>query len=157
MFIRYPHARPEVTQDILARGLDLCPELVSPDYRPGTSPQPTVEDLKPLVLEEICGLRPARKGGIRLEAELLRSTARQDQPSVEVPVVHNYGYVSGSTVENGYELNHKFFWPPITGMAVLATSPHGAAPPWRLLSSRINYLRSNIPLNCNNILENESF
>ena len=82
-----------MTDDILARVVDFCPELCSPDYNPDTSPRPTVEDLKPLIIEEGCGLRPARKGGIRLEAERLRSTARKDQPSVEVPVVYNYGCV----------------------------------------------------------------
>ena len=112
-FFRYPHARPETTDDILARVLELCPELSSPDYNPDTSPRPTVEDLKPLIIEENCGLRPARKGGIRLEAERLRSTARKDQPSVEVPVIYNYGCVYATRFPSAKEetLIPAFFGP----------------------------------------------
>ncbi|KAF8317064.1 nucleotide-binding domain-containing protein [Clavulina sp. PMI_390] len=88
----YPHPRPEVTEDILTRGLALCPELISPETTFSTSPAPTIADLKPQILEENCGLRPARKGGIRLEVELVKSTARKDLPSKEVPVVYNYGH-----------------------------------------------------------------
>lgn len=90
---RYPHPRPEVTQDILERGIALCPELISPKHNFTTIPAPTADDLRPLILEENCGLRPARKDGIRLEVELMKTSARKDLPSVEVPVVHNYGLV----------------------------------------------------------------
>jgi len=47
-------------------------------------------DLLPLIVEEGCGLRPARKGGIKLEmewAEAVRENGR-------IPVVHNYGWAT---------------------------------------------------------------
>ncbi|KAI5117888.1 hypothetical protein M0805_002279 [Coniferiporia weirii] len=79
-----PKPRPETTVDILTRGLALCPEL-SPTY--AENPHPTIEDLKPIIIEEGCGLRPARKGGIRLETDVLE-TAK----GLKVPVVYNYGH-----------------------------------------------------------------
>ncbi|TFK49356.1 D-aspartate oxidase [Heliocybe sulcata] len=82
----YPNPRPETTQEILTRGLVLCPELVPQSIR--DQREPTVEDLLPLVIEEGCGLRPARKGGIRLEVERYPSADGQRK----VPVVHNYGH-----------------------------------------------------------------
>jgi len=88
----YPHPRPEVTEDILKRSLELCPELVSPTITFASSPKPTLEDLKRLVIGEGCGFRPARKNGIRLEVEHMSSTARENQPPVKIPVVHNYGH-----------------------------------------------------------------
>jgi D-amino-acid oxidase len=45
----------------------------------------SVDDLLPLVIEEGCGLRPARKGGIRLETEWVTRGADK------VPIVFNYG------------------------------------------------------------------
>ena len=80
--------RPETTLDILERGLALCPELAPPEIR--SERAPTIDDLKPLILEEGCGFRPGREGGIRLETE------RIEVPNAggrKVPVVHNYGYV----------------------------------------------------------------
>ena len=74
---RYPHPLPEVTEGILKRGLELCPELA-----------PTFEELKALVIEEGCGLRPGRVGGIRLESVHMPNRWGKD-----VPVVFNYGYV----------------------------------------------------------------
>jgi len=88
----YPHPLPEVTQDILERAIALCPELVSPNHNFTTTPAPTADDLRSLILEENCGLRPARKDGIRLEVELMKTRARKDLPSVDVPVVYNYGH-----------------------------------------------------------------
>lgn len=87
----YTHARSEVTEDILVRALALCPELFSPETTFATSPRPTVEQLRPNILEEICGLRPARKCGIRLEVEGMKSTKRQGLDEKTVVVVHNYG------------------------------------------------------------------
>jgi D-aspartate oxidase len=85
-----------VTEDILKRALALCPELVSPNYTFDTSPAPSLEDLKSKVLEVGCGLRPARKGGIRLEAETMKTTQRLGTKVIEVPVVYNYGWVISS-------------------------------------------------------------
>ena len=72
----YPKPRPETKISILKRAIALAPELAPP----GTK-NPTYEDLIPLIVEDGCGLRPARKGGIRLEREIVSGT----------PVVHNYG------------------------------------------------------------------
>lgn len=47
-----------------------------------------MEDLLPLVVEEGCGLRPARTGGVRIELEWFEDTKGQRK----VPVVHNYGH-----------------------------------------------------------------
>ena len=50
---------------------------------------PTEDDLRPLIIEVGCGLRPAREGGIRLEVEWVAA----DKQGKKVPVVFNYGYV----------------------------------------------------------------
>jgi D-amino-acid oxidase len=73
----YSKPRPKTKISILKRAISLAPELAPP----GTE-NPTYEDLIPLIVEEGCGLRPGRKGGIRLERETVSG----------VPVVHNYGY-----------------------------------------------------------------
>jgi len=82
--IRYPLPREETRMDILQKGLALCPELAPPGIR--RERQPTVEDLLPLVSEDLVGLRPMRNGGIRLES---RRTPRKEGGTV--PVVFNYG------------------------------------------------------------------
>jgi len=82
----YPHARPEITADILERALRLCPEL-SPGYSASPGATSSVEDLKQIIIEKGCGLRPARRGGIRLEAEV-----QATEMGNKVPVVHNYGH-----------------------------------------------------------------
>jgi len=83
----YPIPRPETTIDILERGLALHSELAPPDVR--GKRKPTVEDLKPLIIEEGCGLRPARKGGIRLQTEWVSVSGSKQ---LMVPVIHNYGH-----------------------------------------------------------------
>ncbi|PFH47707.1 hypothetical protein AMATHDRAFT_67038 [Amanita thiersii Skay4041] len=82
----YPVPRPEITRDILERALRLCPELAPPEIRAERAP--VMGDILPLIIEEGCGLRPAREGGIRLEVEW--HTRRPDNR--RVPVVHNYGH-----------------------------------------------------------------
>jgi len=82
----------ETTEDILRRAVAMCPELVSPTTSWNTNPKPTFEDLRPLIIEEGCGLRPGREGGVRLEVEMMSSTARENLPSVNIPVVYNYGH-----------------------------------------------------------------
>jgi D-aspartate oxidase len=79
---RYPVARPETTRSILERTFLACPELAPPAIR--AQREPTVEDI--IVIEEGCGLRPGRIGGIRLEAQW--SEAGKGR---KVPVVFNYG------------------------------------------------------------------
>ncbi|GEM11570.1 D-amino-acid oxidase [Rhodotorula toruloides] len=75
-----PKPRPELAQDIKTRCLALCPELLPPHKRNGTT-----DDLT--VLENAVGLRPTRHGGIRLELDSLPS-----RQGGRLPVVHNYGH-----------------------------------------------------------------
>ncbi|KAK2465596.1 hypothetical protein APHAL10511_002488 [Amanita phalloides] len=82
----YPAPRPDTKKEILGNAIALCPELAPPEVR--AIREPTVEDVLPLVIEEGCGFRPARKGGIRLEVEWFQSGATFRA----VPVVHNYGH-----------------------------------------------------------------
>lgn len=83
----YPVPRPEISEDILRRGFELAPELAPP----GTE-NPTIESVRPLIRYEGCGLRPARKGGIRFEVEWVTEIAgRGDE---KVPLVHQYGHAS---------------------------------------------------------------
>ena len=67
------------------------PELLPPSARDAESQPPTVTDLEALVIEHGCGLRPGRKGGIRLEAGKIPVV--EGTESREVPVVYNYGLV----------------------------------------------------------------
>ena len=80
---RYPIARPETTTEILTRALALCPELAPPDVR--SAREPVVDDLRPLIVEEGCGFRPARKGGINFD------TLWTSGPQGKIPVLCNYG------------------------------------------------------------------
>ncbi|GJE86501.1 D-amino-acid oxidase [Phanerochaete sordida] len=82
-----PVARPETTTDILERCLALCPELVPPEVRAERTP--TIDDLRPLIVEEGCGFRPARKGGVRIDVEWIKAGEK------EIPVVMNYGHGGG--------------------------------------------------------------
>lgn len=77
-------ARPEITTDILTRGLALCPELAPPEILAQRAP--TVDDLRPLISQVGVGLRPMREGGIRLDFELMDSPSKG-----RIPVVYNYG------------------------------------------------------------------
>lgn len=83
---RYPHALPEITKDILDRALKLCPEL-SPNYSSSPGSTLGVEDLEDIIIEEGCGLRPARKGGIKLETEF-----HSTEMGNKIPVVYKYGH-----------------------------------------------------------------
>ena len=76
--------RKEVRDDLLRRGLQLCPELV-PESSRKVGVEPTISDILPLIVEEGCGLRPMRLGGPRIEAVGF-PTARG-----KIPVVFNYG------------------------------------------------------------------
>ncbi|TRM68586.1 hypothetical protein BD626DRAFT_482205 [Schizophyllum amplum] len=87
----YPAPRPELTRKILELTLALCPEIAPPEVR--AVRKPVVEDILPLILEEGVGLRPARKGGVRIQLEWL--TAKDGG---KVPLVHNYGHAG-----SGYE------------------------------------------------------
>lgn len=80
----YPIARPETTEEILKRGIAVCPELAPPEVRAKRTP--TVDDVRPIIIETGCGLRPARKDGIRLEVLWAQGKDKQ------VPLVTNYGH-----------------------------------------------------------------
>ncbi|KAF5383266.1 hypothetical protein D9615_005065 [Tricholomella constricta] len=82
----YPLPRPETTRDILERTFAMCPELAPPEVR--AQRKPTIEDVLPLVIEEGCGFRPARTGGIRLDVEWRGA----GKGAKKVPVVFNYGH-----------------------------------------------------------------
>ncbi|KAH9849568.1 D-amino-acid oxidase [Lenzites betulinus] len=86
----YSAARPETTTEILERCLALCPELVPPAIR--AEREGTIDDLRPLILEEGCGFRPQRKGGVRLDVEWVQGVRPGQQ---KVPVVFNYGHGGG--------------------------------------------------------------
>lgn len=85
---RYPHPRPEITERILARGLKLCPDLAPPEIR--AEREPTVDDLRPLILDVGVGFRPYRNGGVRVGVEWMDSSPLKDKGK-KVPVVFNYG------------------------------------------------------------------
>ncbi|KXN81881.1 D-amino-acid oxidase [Leucoagaricus sp. SymC.cos] len=91
----YPHPREETKTAILTRALKLCPELAPPEIR--AVRQPNIDDLLSHVVGEGCGLRPSRKGGIRIESEwwsnkgkVLPKEARNEEG--KVLVVYNYGH-----------------------------------------------------------------
>ncbi|KZT08039.1 D-amino-acid oxidase [Laetiporus sulphureus 93-53] len=88
----YPIPRPEETEDILQRTLDLNPELAPPEVRAKRAP--TVNDLRPLIVDIGCGLRPGRKGGIRLQVDWT-GTGEGER---KIPMVFNYGHAG-----TGYE------------------------------------------------------
>lgn len=74
----FPHPRPETTVAILARALAMSPKLAQRNQN--------LEDLHTLIIEEGCGFRPGRTGGIRIEAE--------SRPADGKVVVYNYGCVA---------------------------------------------------------------
>jgi len=94
---RYPHPREETTVAILTRALKLCPQLAPPEVR--AVREPTINDLLSHVVGEGCGLRPGRKGGIRIESEWWSDKGKMlpqgetDESGKKVLVVYNYGCV----------------------------------------------------------------
>ena len=85
----HPTPLPQITQEIIARCLELCPELVPPNNRKEGKP-PSIDDITPIIIEEGCGLRPGRKGGLRIESDILKLEGT-GLKSREVPIVYNYG------------------------------------------------------------------
>jgi len=81
-----PDPIPETSLDIKRRALEIFPELVPPHIRM-ESQKPSPEDLSSIVVREVVGFRPARKGGMRLERG---KNIEVNQTSI--PVVHNYGH-----------------------------------------------------------------
>jgi D-amino-acid oxidase len=76
-------SRPETTTEILQRALALCPDLAPPEVRAQRAP--TVDDLRSIVIEEGCGFRPSRKGGVRLDVDWVQGAKGR------IPLVFNYG------------------------------------------------------------------
>lgn len=72
-------ASPIETEDILTRAVKLCPQLISSDAVSSMS------QLRQSIVEEGCGLRPAREGGIRIGYEI-HSIGKQ-----RMPIVFHYG------------------------------------------------------------------
>ncbi|KAJ3981775.1 hypothetical protein F5890DRAFT_1533481 [Lentinula detonsa] len=91
----YPLPRPEITERILSKGLKLCPDLAPPEVR--AEREPTVDDLRPLILDVGVGFRPYRNGGVRVGVEWMDSSPLKNQAK-KVPVVFNYGHGG-----NGYQ------------------------------------------------------
>lgn len=83
-FFRYPLPRSETSRDIIERILEMTQEIAPPSVR--DKRRATVEDIMPLIVEEGCGFRPSRKGGIRLESEVVTG-----KDGKKVVLVHNYG------------------------------------------------------------------
>ncbi|KAJ3760170.1 D-amino-acid oxidase [Lentinula raphanica] len=89
----HPTPRPETTLDILRRGVRLCPELLQPPKSSDNIDSDFLNLIEPLIVEVGCGLRPARKGGVRLEIDRIGSTG--------LPIIHNYGH-SGSGFQSSW-------------------------------------------------------
>jgi D-amino-acid oxidase len=92
---RYPHPRPETTRSILAGVLKLAPDIVPPRLRANPDSPPQVEDAQALIIEEGCGFRPARHGGIRLSVDWIPTGPTAEK---KIPVVFHYGYVTHAVV-----------------------------------------------------------
>ncbi|KZT50587.1 nucleotide-binding domain-containing protein [Calocera cornea HHB12733] len=82
----YPKARPETTRDILERTLAIAPEIAPPHAREGGR-TPTVEDVESIVIETGCGFRPGRKGGVRLEPDVMTNGEGR-----AIHIVYHYGH-----------------------------------------------------------------
>lgn len=83
---RYPKPRPETTKDILSRVIAMCPELAPDEIRAVRTP--AADDLVPLIIEEGCGLRPARTLGVRIDLVFYEVVRAQRK----IPIAFNYGH-----------------------------------------------------------------
>ncbi|KAJ6567477.1 hypothetical protein B0H10DRAFT_2111698 [Mycena sp. CBHHK59/15] len=81
----HPSPRPEMVKLMKEHGIAVCRELLPPSKRADGG----IDDLD--VIEECVGLRPTRRGGVRVETSWLDGEKK-------IPVVHNYGHGGG-----GYE------------------------------------------------------
>ncbi|QRW10503.1 FAD-dependent oxidoreductase [Ceratobasidium sp. AG-Ba] len=84
----YPHPRPETVDEIIKNTLSLS-QLIAPPEARENGRTPTMDDVKRIIIESGCGLRPGRKGGIRLEASEI--SYFEDQKEKKLPLVLNYG------------------------------------------------------------------
>ncbi|KAJ9093579.1 hypothetical protein QFC19_008308 [Naganishia cerealis] len=82
------HAIASQTTDILERCIAMAPDLVPVSSCKNRDPQVLVKELRKLIIEEGAGLRPARKGGVRIESEdLLVGNGKK-----VIPLIHHYGH-----------------------------------------------------------------
>lgn len=82
----------ELAKRIMERSVRICPSLVEPGAG--------VEGLR--VVRHQVGLRPVRKGGVRIEAETLSSTTK----AAPLRVVHCYG-AGGFGFQSSYGMANK--------------------------------------------------
>ncbi|KAI5864876.1 FAD dependent oxidoreductase [Durotheca rogersii] len=82
-----PHPSPAVREALLRRFADTYPAILGPEGRFA-------------VIRDVVGRRPTRRGGMRLEAEVLDADGDGDDDGAPRPVVHAYG-LGG----RGYELS----------------------------------------------------
>ena len=89
--IRTPEPRAETSYDIKRRALALCPELAPSSVRM-SGKELAPEDLDSIVVHEVVGMRPARRGGLRLQrgTDLIVDSGAGNQESI--PVFHNIGH-----------------------------------------------------------------
>jgi D-amino-acid oxidase len=86
--IRFHLPRPETKDDILQRTFALFPELAPPETR--AKKTATIDDLKEIIIDEGCGLRPARSGGVRVDLRWFEGGEKK------LPVISHYGFVLSS-------------------------------------------------------------
>jgi len=86
----HPTPQSEITKAIIKRCLEFYPEIAPPGKRE-EGRVPTVDDITPIIIEEGCGLRPARKSGVRVECDVLQMNW-PNQTQRKIPVVYNYGH-----------------------------------------------------------------
>ena len=79
------HAVSSQTTDILERCIAMAPDLIPESISKNRDKKVLVEELRKLLIEEGSGLRPARKGGVRIESEELQ--VGWDR----IPLIHHYG------------------------------------------------------------------
>jgi D-amino-acid oxidase len=72
--ISHTNFHPQLGQTIIQRCCALCPQLGTPS------------EVEKMIISRNIGLRPSRKGGVRIEVEKRRDAWGQ------VPVVHCYGH-----------------------------------------------------------------
>ncbi|TEB19203.1 D-amino-acid oxidase [Coprinellus micaceus] len=87
--------RPETTRDIIERNLKFAPEIIPAHLRKDAE-KPTLDDVLPLVVEEGCGFRPGRKGGLRLQA----GSIQVPNTDRTIPVVYNYGHAGAGYISS---------------------------------------------------------
>ncbi|KAJ7636978.1 D-amino-acid oxidase [Roridomyces roridus] len=77
----HPTSRPETVKAMKERVVTVFPKLL-PEGKRGENPD--INDLD--VIEECVGLRPSRKGGLRIECTSLEIDGQV------IPIIHNYGH-----------------------------------------------------------------